>query len=87
MMKTMLMSAKIRFIKSDDTGGVSQCDVYIDRVNLLDQLLTNNCSYIPSVDQLTKPDTLRYIYHIHPANSLNSNFSLITVHIYRPSTS
>ena len=60
MMKRMLMSAKVKYIKAGDSSGVSQCGVYIDRVNLLNQLLSNNCVYIPSMYQLTKSDTLRW---------------------------
>ncbi len=60
MLRYLLFKAKLKFLTCGLQSGVEQCGLYLDRVNLLDQLLTSSCCYLPSLQQLTKPDQLRY---------------------------
>ena len=60
MLKSLLFSAKIKFVSASHNSGLEQCEIYLDRVNLLDLLVTHNCVHIPSVQQLTKIDVVRY---------------------------
>ncbi len=58
-LKFMLFHAKMKFLKAGDNTGVAQCDAYLGRIDLLKLLVAANCSYVPSIQQLTKMDSLR----------------------------
>ncbi|KAK2191192.1 hypothetical protein NP493_57g04014 [Ridgeia piscesae] len=58
MLKNLLFNAKVCFLRAEQNSGLSLCDLYLDRVNLLDLLVANDCTYIPSIQQLTKNDYL-----------------------------
>lgn len=49
----------MKFAKALDQDRLELCDVYMARVDLLDLLVSNNCTHIPSVQQLMRPDSLR----------------------------
>ncbi len=59
MMKDLLFNAKIKFLSAMDNEGVDQSDMCIGRVGLLNLLVVANCANIPSIQQLTKIDSLR----------------------------
>ncbi|XP_014667165.1 PREDICTED: zinc finger FYVE domain-containing protein 26-like isoform X2 [Priapulus caudatus] len=65
MMRTLLMSAKMKLAEAeeeDDGGGGARpelCDTYLSRVDLLQLLVAANCQDVPSLQQLTKPDSAR----------------------------
>ena len=59
MLKYLLFNAKIKFLSVMDNKGVNQCDMCTGRVDLLNLLVVANCAYIPSIQQLTKLDSLR----------------------------
>ena len=64
-MKHLLVSAKVKFHGVHDSVGVSQCDLCLDRVKVIDLLVANSIQYIPSVQQLTQMDKLRYRRQAH----------------------
>lgn len=59
MLRLLLFHAKMKFAKALDQDRLELCDVYMARVDLLDLLVSNNCTHIPSVQQLMRPDSLR----------------------------
>ena len=59
MMKYLLFNAKIKFLSVMDNDAVDQCDMCMGRVDLLNLLIVANCAYVPSIQQLTKLDSLR----------------------------
>ncbi|XP_071963696.1 zinc finger FYVE domain-containing protein 26-like [Antedon mediterranea] len=61
MIKTLLFDAKLKFMKAEAIHKIEQCDTYISLVDLLSNFVTANCLDIPSIQQLTKPDTARLI--------------------------
>ena len=61
MMKYLLFNAKVKFLHSGDSSGVALCDTLLGRVDLLKQLVNEHCSYIPTIQQLSKMDTLRLV--------------------------
>lgn len=56
-MKTLLFHAKITFARSKSGGeGIALCDVYQSRIDLLSELVSDNFTDLPSLQELTKPD-------------------------------
>lgn len=59
-LKYLLFHAKVKLQKVGDNSGVGLCDQYLARLDLLTLLVKDNCPYIPSMQQLTKVEILRY---------------------------
>ena len=59
MLRLLLFHAKMKFVKAVDQEKLALCDIYMARVDLLDLLVSNNCSHIPTVQQLIRLDSLR----------------------------
>jgi hypothetical protein len=62
MVKYLLMHAKVKFVSAGDNAGVSRCEVYSDRIQLLELLVSSGSTWIPSIESLTKMDILRCVY-------------------------
>ena len=60
MMKYLLFHAKMKFTKCGDNFGMGQCDKYQGLVDLLALLVVDNYKDLPSIDELTKVDSVRY---------------------------
>lgn len=59
MMKYLLFHAKIKFTSDGDNGGMGQCDIYQGLVDLLGLFVVDNFRDLPSLEELTKMDTVR----------------------------
>ena len=59
MMKYLLFHAKIKFIKTGENQGMAQCDMYQGLVDLLGLFVTANYRDLPSLQELTKVDSVR----------------------------
>lgn len=59
MMKFLLLNAKLRFVKEGFTEGVSLCEAYGNRVEVLSLLLSAYYLDLPTVDELSKIDNVR----------------------------
>ena len=62
MMKYLLFHAKMKFIKTGENQGMARCDMYQSLVDLLGLLVTANYKDLPSLQELTKMDSVRYVY-------------------------
>ena len=60
MIRYLLFIAKLKYQESLDGYGTDRCDLFLGRVDLLEKLLMANVKYIPSMQQLTQMDTLRF---------------------------
>ncbi len=60
MMKSMLFNAKMKFLSAADMEGVHQSDMCSGRIGLLNLLVVANCAFVPSLQQLTKMDAVRW---------------------------
>ena len=58
MLKWLLFNAKVRLVRAGDIAGMGRCELYRERVNLLDLLVTNHCCYVPSLQQLANMHSL-----------------------------
>ncbi|XP_064421077.1 zinc finger FYVE domain-containing protein 26 isoform X2 [Latimeria chalumnae] len=54
-MKQLLFSAKMMFVKAGQSQDLVLCDSYISKVDMLKILVTANYKYIPSLDQILQP--------------------------------
>nr|XP_054759360.1 zinc finger FYVE domain-containing protein 26-like [Lytechinus pictus] len=61
MMRTLLLNSKLKFLGSGDSASLELCDTYLGHVDLLNMFVSNNCTDIPSIQQLTQIDTARRI--------------------------
>ncbi|XP_033125838.1 zinc finger FYVE domain-containing protein 26-like isoform X2 [Anneissia japonica] len=61
MITRLLFDAKLKFMKAEAIHCIEQCDTYISLVDLLSNFVAANCPDIPSIHQLTKPDSARLI--------------------------
>ncbi|XP_052767439.1 zinc finger FYVE domain-containing protein 26-like isoform X2 [Mya arenaria] len=59
MMKYLLFHAKIKFTSHGDNGGMGRCDLYTGMVDLLGLLVVDNFRDLPSLEELTKVDSVR----------------------------
>ncbi|XP_053395117.1 zinc finger FYVE domain-containing protein 26-like [Mercenaria mercenaria] len=59
MMKYLLFHAKMKFTKCGDNAGMGQCDKYQGLVDILALLVVDNYKDLPSIDELTKVDSVR----------------------------
>ncbi|ESP02327.1 hypothetical protein LOTGIDRAFT_238051 [Lottia gigantea] len=59
MISQLLFQAKMKFLKLGDNNGIGQCDMYQTRVDLLKILVESNYRNLPTIEQLTKVDTVR----------------------------
>lgn len=78
MMKYLLFHAKVKFTKCGDNAGMGQCDKYQGLVDLLALLVTANFRDLPSIEELTKVDSVRwvrvlfcYVLDLNKAKTLN----------------
>jgi len=58
------MEAKLKFANDDSEGSVV-CHEYLDRLKIIRLLLTNNCPFIPSIDELKMPAVRRHVVSHH----------------------
>ena len=49
-------------IKTEENQGMARCDMYQSLVDLLGLLVTANYKDLPSLQELTKMDSVRYVY-------------------------
>jgi len=56
------MEAKLKFANDDSDGSVI-CHEYLDRLKIIRLLLSNNCPFIPSIEELKMPAVRRHICH------------------------
>ncbi|XP_077991490.1 zinc finger FYVE domain-containing protein 26-like [Glandiceps talaboti] len=61
MIQTLLLNAKVRYMKCGESAGVSLCDTYLSRVDVLTMMLSSNYKNIPTIEELTKPESARRI--------------------------
>ncbi|MBN3289425.1 ZFY26 protein, partial [Polypterus senegalus] len=54
-MKQLLVSAKLMFVKAGMSQDLALCDSYISKVDVLKILVTANYQYVPSLDQILQP--------------------------------
>ncbi|MBN3313649.1 ZFY26 protein, partial [Atractosteus spatula] len=54
-MKQLLFSAKVMFVKVGQSQDLALCDSYISKVDVLKILVTANYKYIPSLDDILQP--------------------------------
>ena len=59
MIRGMLFSAKLQFNACGDAGGVAECDLFLDRIKIIDLLVASGIRYVPSLLQLSRRDVLR----------------------------
>ncbi|XP_069118425.1 uncharacterized protein [Argopecten irradians] len=59
MMKTLLFHAKMKFSECGESRGLGQCELYQGRIDILGVLVADNYRDLPSLQELTKPDTIR----------------------------
>ncbi|KAK6181134.1 hypothetical protein SNE40_009062 [Patella caerulea] len=59
MIKQLLFQAKMKFLKCGDNKNIGQCDMYQTRVDLLKILVEANYRNLPTIEELTKVDTVR----------------------------
>ena len=50
------------FIKTEENQGMARCDMYQSLVDLLGLLVTANYKDLPSLQELTKMDSVMYVY-------------------------
>ena len=55
----MLFSAKLQLHAVSDAVGVAECDLFLDRIKIIDLLVANGIRYVPSLLQLSRIDRLR----------------------------
>lgn len=60
MMKFLLFNAKLLFGKEHYTDGVALCEAYSNRVEVLSLLLSSCYLNLPTVEELSKIDNIRY---------------------------
>lgn len=54
-MKQLLFSAKLMFVKAGRSQDLALCDSYISKVDVLKILVSANYKYVPSLDQILQP--------------------------------
>jgi len=59
MLHCLLMEAKLKFANDDDSEGSVVCHEYLDRLKIIRLLLSNNCPFIPSIEELQMPAVRR----------------------------
>jgi len=59
MLFSLLMEAKLKFANYDCEGSVV-CHEYLDRLKIIRLLLSNNCPFIPSIEELKMPAVRRF---------------------------
>jgi hypothetical protein len=52
--------AKLRFSVAEDGAGIAKCDLLLDRISLLNSMVAEYCTLIPSLAQLDNIDAVRY---------------------------
>jgi len=60
MLYCLLMEAKLKFANDDSEGSVI-CHEYLDRLKIIRLLLSNNCPFVPSIDELKMPAVRRHV--------------------------
>ncbi|XP_070571338.1 zinc finger FYVE domain-containing protein 26-like isoform X2 [Ptychodera flava] len=61
MIQTLLLNAKVRYMKCGESSGVALCDTYLSRVDILTLMLSANYKNIPTIEELIKSDSARRI--------------------------
>ena len=59
MIKYLLCNAKIKLLQNSSTNIISLCDTYLSLIDILEQLLLANCSYMPSLYDLRNTESTR----------------------------
>jgi len=60
MLHCLLMEVKLKFANDDSEGSVI-CHEYLDRLKIIRLLVSNNCPFIPSIDELKMPAVRRHV--------------------------
>jgi len=68
MLYSLLMEAKLKFANDDSDGSVI-CHEYLDRLKIIRLLLSNNCPFVPSIDELKMPAVRRHVLNYYNCNS------------------
>ncbi len=59
MIKHLLHNAKVKLLQNSSSNMISLCDTYLSLIDVLEQLLLDNCSNIPSLYELKNTETVR----------------------------
>ena len=61
MIKYLLCNAKVKLLQNSSTNIISLCDTYLSLIDILEQLLLANCSFLPSLHDLRNTESSRRI--------------------------
>ena len=73
MIELILYHAKLKFLKSGDFDGIELTDSYRSHIEMMKVLLESNWHRIPSMQELTQPESLR---HLRDQLTGNEHFNL-----------
>ena len=59
MIKHLLHNAKVKLLQNSSSNMISLCDTYLSLIDVLEQLLLDNCTNIPSLYELKNTETVR----------------------------
>lgn len=59
MIKHLLHNAKVKLLQNSSSNMISLCDTFLSLIDVLEQLLLDNCSNIPSLYELKNTETVR----------------------------
>ncbi len=59
MIKHLLHNAKVKLLQNSSSNMISLCDTYLSLIDVLEQLLLNNCDNLPSLYELKNTETVR----------------------------
>lgn len=78
-MQFLLFNAKLLFVKAQYSEGVSLCETYSNRVEVLSLLLSAYYLDLPSVDDLSSIDNIRYSVTYAYMHSLTHTWILMWI--------